>query len=465
MADDSIPTNKAADSDSPKETTKSSMLLEAIEKYDYNAIESALDDGADVNEVLISTGPQAGCTALHIACLNGDLDLVTLFVDSYDANVNVMAEDGTQPLHISCFVGNDSIGRILLEAGANVNLEFNKEMLEKYVEDDKVWSDDFGGKLSMLAFAIINNDFSMMLLLTDYDADVAVKSGKNKTLLMYAIEEDNDWAAMTIAAKMTENDQEELLNARDDEGRHAIHYILHEKKYGGFRYDEKQLRLAIEDRDYLKSLIIRVGPDAYAAINGDPDTLLINSAAYRSCFEILNIVLPRSASIEQSKALSLATSSTGDPQKYLRIGRDGEPGHFDVEKEVERRIKLSLEAIVKDLQFRRTFGLAVPEEEIKLLDELIAKDDEVRNIVKNYHRKFINKFLRKKIIHFGDKSMNFYELTGKIFDDQAGKILAQDKELVSAVEAAEAEDDDDDDNLKYFFTIITARIEKLGKEN
>lgn len=441
-----------------------SILRKAIEEYDYSAIDSALENGVDVNEVLITTGPQAGYTALHMACDYNSLDLVIFFTETYNANANVVAEDGAQPLHISCFAGNHIIGRTLLDAGANVNLEFDKKMLEKYVEDDKVWSDDFGGTMTMLAFSIINNDHQIMLLLTEYNADVAIKSLKNKTLLMYAIEEDNDWAAMTIAAKMAESGQEEMLNARDYEGRHAIHYILHENKYGGFRYDEKQLRLEIEDREFLKSLILRAGPDAFAAINGDPDTLLINSAAYRSCFEILNIVLPLSASIEQSKALSIATS-LGDPQKYLRRGGNEESEYyFKAEKVIERRRKLSLESIVRDLQFRRTFGLAAPVEEIKLMDELIARDDEVRNIVKNYQTEFIDEFLRKKIIHFGNNSMNFYELTVKIFDDQAGKILVDDKELVGAVEAAEMEEDDDDhDNLKYFFSIITARIEKMAK--
>ena len=59
-----------------------------------------------------------GGTALHGACVAGDLPLVQRLVERHEANVNALAADGLTPLMATVFSGNEVLLRFLLDKGA-----------------------------------------------------------------------------------------------------------------------------------------------------------------------------------------------------------------------------------------------------------------------------------------------------------------------------------------------------------
>ncbi|CAG5082731.1 Protein of unknown function [Cotesia congregata] len=90
-------------------------------------------------------------------------------------------------------------------------------------------------------------------------------------------------------------------------------------------------------------------------------------------------------------------------------------------------IKIAL----KDLVFRGLFRLPVPEEEIKLMNELIASDENLRKIVNDYKKNLIE--LQDHFIEFGDYKMTSFDFIMLVFDDKKVKFLARNENLWVAV--------------------------------
>jgi ankyrin repeat protein len=62
-----------------------------------------------------------GFTALHIACINGNIDIVNSLL-KYNSSVNLCDINGFTPLHVACQHGNIDIVNSLLKCNSSVNL-------------------------------------------------------------------------------------------------------------------------------------------------------------------------------------------------------------------------------------------------------------------------------------------------------------------------------------------------------
>ncbi|CAG5100963.1 Protein of unknown function [Cotesia congregata] len=217
------------------------------------------------------------------------------------ADVNAVANGGTQPIHIACLLGHVYIVIYLIISGVNINAEITHAMFSKYVIDKK-WCSDFGDKMTMLTYAIAIQQKSSLLA---------------KSLMQF-----------------------------------------------------EQAKFEMEIHDNVKgkfvAILIKAGADIYATVNGDPDMLLINMAAYRGSSTMLKKLLPYSTSINESKALYYGTLPSGNPNEYFypfqefdNLERNRHIGKCELER---RRIKRQI-FILKDLINRLTFDLRVPEEE------------------------------------------------------------------------------------------------------
>ncbi|XP_074115749.1 uncharacterized protein LOC141538270 isoform X1 [Cotesia typhae] len=225
---------------------------------------------------------------------------------------------------------------------------------------------------------------------------------------MYAVENDNYNIVHWLLSKI--KDYPELINARDNDGFHVLHYLLPNEKFGQFRYHQK-IFFEVK-KGQITAELIDAGADIYATVSGNPDTLLLNMAAYRSCLCILKILMNFDVHLSiASKALCNATLPI-DPTKYMRIYRNI-PGDNPMEV-MEKERKLCIEYILQNLVIRRRLRLFVPEEEKKLMDQLIAMELDIQEIVSNYEEEFIRGFKNEEI-YYGGKSINLYELMVEVF--------------------------------------------------
>ncbi|KAG8041652.1 hypothetical protein G9C98_002945 [Cotesia typhae] len=133
-------------------------FFEAVKSWNWKLIDKFVNNGANINACLVITGPQAGSTALHFACIDDDDDKALKLLEDYEVNVNSVGDDGAQPLYLACLLGHERIVNVLLDSDANPDVEFSKKIHEKYAEFGERWSDDFGGKMTLLTFVVINND-------------------------------------------------------------------------------------------------------------------------------------------------------------------------------------------------------------------------------------------------------------------------------------------------------------------
>jgi ankyrin repeat protein len=98
-------------------------LYEACGDEDIKRVELLLQNGADIN----AKYKYGSCTPLHVACLYKNTDLVELLLSYYtgystNADVNARDNGGSTPLHYACGFGyNKKIVELLIQNGADVN--------------------------------------------------------------------------------------------------------------------------------------------------------------------------------------------------------------------------------------------------------------------------------------------------------------------------------------------------------
>ena len=98
-------------------------LLQAIEFENVEIVRQHLDYGTDPNVVYIPEGfPFAGASALHLAVLKDNGEIVKLLLDN-GAKIEIKAKDEFQstPLTWAAFWGLYDMAKLLLEEGADVN--------------------------------------------------------------------------------------------------------------------------------------------------------------------------------------------------------------------------------------------------------------------------------------------------------------------------------------------------------
>ncbi|XP_044591633.1 uncharacterized protein LOC123269835 isoform X3 [Cotesia glomerata] len=424
-------------------TAGHSLMYQAIEDDKLENIKLLLENGMDVNEPIITTGEFAGFTALHVACMKNKDHLVELLVKDYKADVNAMAADGTQPIHLACFYEplneldnyiylvklGSKIGT-LVKANANVDAEFGQEIFSKHVKD-REWCPDFGEKMPLVAYTVIYDKPSINYHFKKVNLDII--SLTNKTLLMYAVEK-TYYGYISIIMSNAEDPEliDKLINHRDNDDVPLSHYPFHPKKYPTFQYC-KIGAFGLFDASLFTSNLSKWGADMNALINNDPATFLPNLSAYRSCPLLLEYSLPYYTSMSLSRVLYYATHpEEKDPEHLFRNCSESELIDYSllIEKNQEDCIAIAL----KDLVFRGVFRLPVPEQEIKLMNELIASHENLRKIVDDYRMNFIEKELQKRFIEFGDNKMTMYDFFMQVFDCRKLKVLARDENLLDALD-------------------------------
>ncbi|CAG5073895.1 Protein of unknown function [Cotesia congregata] len=214
---------------------------------------------------------------------------------------------------------------MLLKSGADANAEFTKELVEKYESSkDWKWSDEFRS---------INVNFCILRTLLRYKVNVEITGKNNKTLLMYAPKRASMKHLNLFTEEWGNKCRPKFLNARDDYGRHAVHYLLPNEKFGKFRYARTG------HISHLLWELTEAGADINAIIDHDPDTLLLNKVAYRCEYEtlerFLKLLYPYPA---EGRPLHYCMLPV-DPEKFVEDSDDERT--FEIER--NRCIKLILE--------------------------------------------------------------------------------------------------------------------------
>lgn len=93
-----------------------SVIFDAIESGDVDAVRRAIADGADINAIRDNDGK----TLLHQAAYDGNTEIARLLIE-HGANVNAADEYGISPLMSACDGGYVETARLLIERGADVN--------------------------------------------------------------------------------------------------------------------------------------------------------------------------------------------------------------------------------------------------------------------------------------------------------------------------------------------------------
>ncbi|WP_353288619.1 ankyrin repeat domain-containing protein [Wolbachia endosymbiont (group A) of Pogonocherus hispidulus] len=92
-------------------------LCKAARRGCTKTIRALIDNGADVNEK-----DNHECTPLHLACENGQTEVVNLLLKREDIDVNAISKDGYTPLHlVASHYSDEGIVKALIENGADVN--------------------------------------------------------------------------------------------------------------------------------------------------------------------------------------------------------------------------------------------------------------------------------------------------------------------------------------------------------
>ena len=111
----------------PAEKESELNIFDAIGEENVLAVQRHLDAGTNPDESFIPRGyPFEGASALHVAALVGNEEIVQLLIDN-GANIEVKAKDesGGTPLQWVAFFGIDDMTEFLVNAGADINAEDN----------------------------------------------------------------------------------------------------------------------------------------------------------------------------------------------------------------------------------------------------------------------------------------------------------------------------------------------------
>ncbi|XP_044591632.1 uncharacterized protein LOC123269835 isoform X2 [Cotesia glomerata] len=428
-------------------TAGNSLMYQAIEEDKLEDLKLLLENGINVNEPIITTGEFAGFTALHVACMKNKDHLVELLVNDYKADVNSMAADGTQPIHLACFYEPISeadpwepgpvVGskiKSLVKANANVDAEFGEEIFSKHVKD-REWCPDFGEKMPLAAYTVIYDKPSIINHLKKVNLDIISRT--NQTLLMYAVEKEcphyNSYIMSNIDDPWL---RDKLINHRDNDDVPLTHYPFHPKMYGKFRFHDSMIFYGFYIDSTFISNFVSWGADMYALINNDPATFLPHLSAYRGLPTLLKYLLPYYTSMSLSRVLYYASLPIDEMSEHLvciqKIRSEYE--RHDYLCQIRGNREFCIVIALRDLVFRVAFRLPVPEQEIKLMNELIASHENLRKIVDDYRMNFIEKELQKRFIEFGDNKMTMYDFFMQVFDCRKLKVLARDENLLDALD-------------------------------
>ena len=98
-------------------------LLDAIDQEDTDVVRAHMEIGTDPNKTFVPPGiPFAGASALHVAVLKDNREIVQLLLDN-GANIDIRAIDDSKgsPLEWAAYFGLKDMAVFLVESGADIN--------------------------------------------------------------------------------------------------------------------------------------------------------------------------------------------------------------------------------------------------------------------------------------------------------------------------------------------------------
>ena len=64
-----------------------------------------------------------GMNSIHVACQNGNLEMIKFLHEEYGVNLNEKDFNGATPLHYACINGNPNLVAYLLSTGAVISID------------------------------------------------------------------------------------------------------------------------------------------------------------------------------------------------------------------------------------------------------------------------------------------------------------------------------------------------------
>ena len=98
-------------------------LLDAIDQENADVVRAHMEIGTDPDKTFIPPGlPFAGASALHLAVLKDNQEIVQLLLDNgADINIKALDEFKGSPLEWAAFFGIKDMAVFLVESGADIN--------------------------------------------------------------------------------------------------------------------------------------------------------------------------------------------------------------------------------------------------------------------------------------------------------------------------------------------------------
>ncbi|XP_074098455.1 uncharacterized protein LOC141527081 [Cotesia typhae] len=373
----------------------------------FGVVNHLLKRGAKINAVQTS-GFYAGYTILHHACEEGKQKIINTLLFRYNADPNIIALNGAQPIHVAVLLGRLTTVKLLLRAGADVDAKLAHSLCAKYLSHFR-WEESYGIEQTLLTYAVINRNAELVALLINYNANVDICNHMKKTLLMYIVE--NNLKEVGVALIPSLKNKE--INRRDKNGLTAIHYLI------GLEKNIRRRKLIDDDIAFFVELLFHAGSNLNARVNGDPKTMLFNFAVVKCWWNTVYFLVYHYSYQPPPAGLLLYTIQGGDIyKKKLKMLFHG---------------NCKAQNLLYSLHSRPVFNFPVYPESVELMKSLVEKHPEIEDFVLNECEKKLQSSIcrfKQTVISFGDKKISIYDIIKK--SDKELLILIRNKEFLRA---------------------------------